>query len=522
MRSGFLILMLSIGVAAQALAHIGSPNVFFEGRAGAYPIYVVIQPPSAIPGPAQVSVQVKEVDASGVSLVPTIYEPGKASSAPLFEASRVAGEKNLWSAEVWFLRPGSYSVEIRIKGELGDGVTVVPVNAFGTSNQQMAAALRAGLILGGVLLLFTGIGIAGAIARDGRRRRNQDVAVTPVPSGRKAMCVAALVLFAGVAASGVRWHNMDLAYRNQTVRKPETVYPLVRADEKELILDLLQPANANPLASWGSLVPDHGKLMHVFLVRQPDLGVFAHLHPMRSAPGTFSANLPPLPAGNYQLYGELTFENGMNQTLLGDVALPKIAADPELAPATTLIKAGDVVCGFQMTTGALYSAGIRDADDSWHMEGTAPAHQSNEPLPVIRNGRMASRLMGGYSLLFENAGAVMDGRENSLRFAAFAPDGSEAVIKPYMGMAGHAAVRRSDGSVFVHLHPSGSFSMASQEVFQRGNSSSQMNSVGMAGEDSTRVSFPYRFPKTGSYRLWVQVRISGQILTAVYDLVVGK
>ena len=34
-----------------------------------------------------------------------------------------------------------------------------------------------------------------------------------------------------------------------------------------------------------------------------------------------------------------------------------------------------------------------------------------------------------------------------------------------MGMTSHAAVLRSDGRVFAHLHPAGNFSMAAQMIF---------------------------------------------------------
>ena len=40
-------------------------------------------------------------------------------------------------------------------------------------------------------------------------------------------------------------------------------------------------------------------------------------------------------------------------------------------------------------------------------------------------------------------------------------------LEPYMGMAGHAEFVRSDFSVFAHVHPSGSVSMASLELAQR-------------------------------------------------------
>ena len=44
--------------------------------------------------------------------------------------------------------------------------------------------------------------------------------------------------------------------------------------------------------------------------------------------------------------------------------------------------------------------------------------------------------------------------------------GEPARLEPYLGMISHAALRRDDGYVFTHLHPAGSISMASQQVFQ--------------------------------------------------------
>ena len=40
----------------NAQAHIGSPNVVFDGQAGPNPVRVVIRPPATLPGVARVSV----------------------------------------------------------------------------------------------------------------------------------------------------------------------------------------------------------------------------------------------------------------------------------------------------------------------------------------------------------------------------------------------------------------------------------------------------------------------------------
>jgi hypothetical protein len=88
-------------------------------------------------------------------------------------------------------------------------------------------------------------------------------------------------------------------------------------------------------------------------------------------------------------------------------------------------------------------------------------------------------------------------------------------LEPYMGMAGHAEFVKSDLSVFAHIHPAGSVSMASLMIAQK-DSGLPMDHGSMDAMPA-EVSFPYAFPQPGDYRLFVQLKQHGQIETGVFD-----
>jgi metallophosphoesterase superfamily enzyme len=95
-------------------------------------------------------------------------------------------------------------------------------------------------------------------------------------------------------------------------------------------------------------------------------------------------------------------------------------------------------------------------------------------------------------------------------------------------MAGHCVARRSDGAVFTHLHPSGTISMAAQQLFIRRENAGgpyaalpTTNDIASGPARSGReneVTFPYAFPRPGNYRLWVQVRMNGRVLTGTFGV----
>jgi hypothetical protein len=257
--------------------------------------------------------------------------------------------------------------------------------------------------------------------------------------------------------------------------------------------------------------------MHLFAVRE-DLGALAHLHPETHDTVTFAAALPPLPAGRYLIFGDITHESGFSQTLTataeiadGMVGGSGAAGDPGAGEAASGSPGDDRV--------AVANSGSA-GDDVW-FQGTL-AQEGNA---ALEDG-VRMRWQGG-------GGEIVAGVPAPLDFEVLEADGSPSLLEPYMGMDGHAVVVREDGGVFIHLHPMGTVSAASQLAFELRAptdtlagmlaprlTAADADRVGHQAHAGTRnvLSFPYAFPEAGRYRVWVQVKRQGRVLTGAFPV----
>jgi hypothetical protein len=163
-----------------------------------------------------------------------------------------------------------------------------------------------------------------------------------------------------------------------------------------------------------------------------------------------------------------------------------------------------------------------DPDDSWHVVPASIKNgTSGESVPLLRE-KSVSDLDDGFTMKWARPERILPNHEVTLRFVIVDSHGQAAKLEPYMGMQAHAAIQRDDGTVFTHLHPFGSISMAAQQLFVKREQSVAPNRktlevvCGLPPKDDL-ISFPYEFPKPGRYRLWVQVKVGGKIMTGVFD-----
>ena len=87
------------------------------------------------------------------------------------------------------------------------------------------------------------------------------------------------------------WDVVDSAYRDRIYRPADTSAEAVTTgDGRVLTLTVDDPSWRG--RDWTPLMSDHGKLMHMFLVRDDDLSAFAHVHPTSTDSTSFDVVSP--------------------------------------------------------------------------------------------------------------------------------------------------------------------------------------------------------------------------------------
>jgi hypothetical protein len=490
-----LMLVLSMALAPVCAAHVGSPDVYFQGDAGPYHLVVMIRTPQMIPGVAEFEIRSETPGIREIKIVP-LYIAGEGSKYPPPPdiVNPAAGDPQFFAGKLWLMGSGSWEVRIEADGDKGSGTVAVPVPAYARNTLAMQRGL--GILLFGLmsLLVIAIVSIVGAAKREGQLQSGEQPTPRQKRSARLVMA-AALVAVVGILALGNMWWRVSAANRaNRMIYvAPKLGVTLDPAGRMNLELGDSKWHSSRSDIVGIALIPDHGHLMHLFLVREPAMDRFYHLHPDRSGAMTFTDDLPPIAGGHYKVFADIVRASGFPDTLVADVDLPDLPGKP---------LAGD------------------DA------EANAPAlTESAQP-------NTSAPLSNGAHMIWErDATPLVSDRFVWFKFRVEDAGGEPVTdLEPYMGMAGHAEFIRSDFSVFAHVHPDGSIPMAAYTLAEAtlgANSSPDKSPLddmpGMAmmkssgTPRSSEVSFPYGFPKPGLYRIFVQVKRAGKIETGVFD-----
>lgn len=487
------VLALIFFAAFSLSAHVGSPDVFFEGDAGPYHLYVTVLVPQVIPGIAQIQVRSASSDVEKVEIVPMRLTGAGSNLPPTPDATeRSKQDPQFFTGSLWLMEFGALKVRVTAEGSKGRGELSVPVPAFARRSLPMNKFLG-GLLA--FLTLFLAIGlvfIAGAAAREGNLEPGETPSAQKKSRARIVMTITALVVL-GILYLGNAWWGVEAKNYSRDIDlfKPPLADVSVESGGRLVI----RPKSPDPIWSrevkMEEIIPDHNHLMHLFLIGSPGLDRMWHLHPDRAGE-LFVDDLPAIPTGHYQVFADIVDKTGFPWTLVGEIDLPQTA-----------------------------SKALTGDDSRW----------SGAPLSPKALDSTAAQLPDGGRLIWERpAGPISANTALSLKFRIEGKDGKPARdMESYMGMAGHAEIVASDFSVFAHIHPAGSVSMAALELANpeaaptgKQPSTEQMSMpMTPAATLPPEVSFPYGFPKSGEYRIFVQIKRSNQIETGVFDVQVN-
>lgn len=497
----FIALLLLPGMC---LAHVGSPDVYFDGYAGPYHLLVAIRPPSVVPGVAQIQVRCVCNDISQVEILPLRLSGQGAQFSPTPDvAQRSSADPQVFNGNLWIMVRGGWKVQINAEGQQGKGQLAVPVSAVSFTSVGMKKTLGALLLLLGICLVAGMVSIIGAANREAPLEPRQAPGPGQKRRGRFGMAITAALIALALFGGGKWWGAEASIDAAKSYKIPHVESSLAAGDVLQLHLEnpnvRVQAApsgsrwNDDEQIQLGDLVPDHGHLMHLFLVRTPDMKSFWHLHPGQSGIGEFAANLPSIPPGHYRVFADIVHATGFPETEIGEIDLPAVSGkapasdDAGVADLSATEKISQLTDGYRMV---------------WMRQDSAPFKSKQ---PVLFRFRIEDK-----------NGNPAGGLEN------------------YMGMAGHAIFMRTDGQVFAHVHPAGSVSMTAAQLAQGETPGKEMDmampmqhagtppqaatsNANLSGApSSSEVTFPFGFSQPGEYRIFVQVKRNGHVETGSF------
>jgi hypothetical protein len=469
-------LFLALLFTLPAYAHVGSSDVYEEVTAGNYKLFVVIRTPKVIPGVAGIEVRTSGAAVRSIQITPMPLTGEAAKHPPTADAMKgSSADPNFFTGSLWLMASGSWQVRFDIDGAAGKARASVPVPAIPLSILPMQRPL--GLLLAALGLLLV-VGMAGIVfAAVGQSRLQPGKTADPAKRRRAWMAGAATL---GVALlivyGGGKWWKAEAAGFAENVYRPLSLTPSLAGNQLTLRIGRYDDArHAFRSRSNDDLLPDHGHVMHLYAIREPGMDAAFHLHPTVGEDNTLNMTLPAMPAGTYRLYGDIVHANGFPETLTADLTIPANMPPAPLA-----------------------------AEDA----SAAP--------PPLAQGPLGNtyRFADGYSMIWDRPQELVANTPLIVRVHLVDAHGRPAGdVQSYLGMAGHAAFVKTDGTVFAHTHPEGSASMQAMDL-ANGGAPGDMAGMDMA---TPTVEFPYGFPSPGRYRIFIQMKHSGTVETGVFD-----
>src|SRR5215469_4093473 len=326
-RSRLLYFLLLLMLSPACMAHVGSPDVYYDAVAGPYHLFVTVRTPQMIPGIAVIEVRALDSAVTAIDIVPLrVIGEGSENAPPPDRMEQSKSDPQFFIGKLWLMESGSWQVRLNVLGSQGKAEMAVPVAAF--ARRTLAMQRVTGIILSAlmVFLVLSLVSIFGAASRESQL----DAGASPLPQKlRRARIVmtATLVVLLGILFLGNLWWDAEANARvtGMIYKAPPMQASLIGANQLQLKIGFSSWHDRRKELQLVNLIPDHGHLMHLFLVRMPQMDRFYHFHPKQTSADTFTEKLSATDGGNYSLFADVVRESGFPDTMTAQLTLPDVS-----------------------------------------------------------------------------------------------------------------------------------------------------------------------------------------------------
>jgi hypothetical protein len=451
-----LALLLAVLMPPRTYAHGGHQSAgvqTFTQMVGPYELAITIELPLSVPAPLYLTL-VSQQSLAGATI--TFRAAPRGYSFDGAPSAQVQGLNipSTYFSELPVDRVGDWDIEVHASGPAGSGVARLPLTI--TFEPLPTASIALFAATGTLIVLMIASVLLGVIYQ--RRQRAVPKWLNWALGQGMFACIIVAVIF-GIQQASAQIQSAANAASVAAAGRPHVNMILgtepdapIAGQPLTLTLDMSDGSTGLPVED---IVPHHESLLHL-VVLSADGADFAHVHPARVGPGRYVIALTPARPGRYTAYAELQRLDSGTQVIAGDFEVGGAAGPAAPAPQ---------------------GLGAREVDG-------IQVHATSSLTPLV------ARKQTTFTFSFSANGAPVTD------------------IQPWLGMAGHLIARRTDGTIFAHIHAAEQMPPADPIL-----------AAGTIYGPSIR--FAYTFPQPGRYQLWAQFQRAGKIFSVPLEVEVA-
>tara|TARA_Y100001970_G_C14221341_1_gene852881 strand:+ start:1220 stop:2701 length:1482 start_codon:yes stop_codon:yes gene_type:complete len=491
-----IIVFISLFITS-IFSDIGHYNFTFEGKVFNNTIRALVKPPGVVPGVAMITINTFDQSIDSIKIQPIKWQAeirsypylkaGPQGAPPSEMMNKLEDLGNFFEGELWLMDFGAYNINVELFQNNSVEIINIPINSIATEIKPMSFKTSFILFCFMLLLLFGATNIITIAFRESTIDYNKTISSKKIKESRFIMLASFCFLLFILYFGNEWWIYTEKSYRENLYVPMDNKVEIINNNQQ----NILQVFFTDELWLNGmipNLMPDHGKIMHLYLIHE-DHSQLCHLHPQRNPYNNnlFEVVLPNIKYGIYYLYMDITLESGFSTTLTNQINF-----NPNNIKNTK------------------YNHLISDKDDSY----------------ISQFPKYQLKWINKKNTFYRN-------EDINLSFQTQTIDGNPSRIEPYIQMGGHGAILKNDHSIFIHIHPIGTISMASQELY---NKNYEIESSGICyfgdtvdsitsyfEDQNSFVTFPpINLDKLGEYTMWIQAKSGGEIITQQFDFKIIK